>query len=76
MVQMEGEDPARATDAAKQLYELCDVAHKFNREPMVATGKYDVLNPLADCLLQNNDEKLHFVCLTLNNLADRTRTNE
>jgi hypothetical protein len=40
-----------------------------NREPMVASGKYDVLNPLADCLLQNNDEKLHYVCLTLNNLA-------
>lgn len=36
---------------------------------MVATGKYDVLNPLADCLLQNNDQKLHYVCLTLNNLA-------
>lgn len=36
---------------------------------MVASGKYDVLNPLLDCLLQNNDEKLHFVCLTLNNLA-------
>ena len=66
---MEGEDPVRATEAARQLYELCDVAHKFNREPMVATGKYDVLNPLADCLLQNNDDKLHFVCLTLNNLA-------
>lgn len=69
MVQMEGEDPSRATDAARQLYELCDVAHKSNREMMVATGKYDVLNPLADCLLQDNDEKLHFVCLTLNNLA-------
>ena len=36
---------------------------------MVASGKYDVLNPLADCLLQNNEEKLHYVCLTLNNLA-------
>ena len=66
---MEREDPTRATAAAKRLYELCDVAHKQNREPMVATGKYDVLNPLADCLLQDNDEKLHFVCLTLNNLA-------
>lgn len=69
MVQLEREDPKGATDAAKQLYELCDVAHKSNREPMVATGKYDVLNPLLDCLLQNNDEKLHFVCLTLNNLS-------
>ncbi len=36
---------------------------------MVASGKYDVLNPLLDCLLQDNDDKLHFVCLTLNNLA-------
>jgi len=67
MVQGEAEE---ATRAAKRLYELCDVAHKHNREPMVATGKYDVLNPLADCLLQEGqDEKLHFVCLTLNNLS-------
>ena len=28
MVQLEREDPKRATEAARQLYELCDVAHK------------------------------------------------
>lgn len=66
MMQLEGEEP---TTAAKRIYELCDVAHKHNREPMVATGKYDVLNPLATCLLHDNPEKVHFVCLTLNNLA-------
>jgi hypothetical protein len=66
MVQIEGEE---ATAAARRLYELCDVAHKHNREPMVASGKYDVLNPLSQCLLHDNAEKLHFVCLTLNNLS-------
>jgi hypothetical protein len=63
------EDSEAAIEAANKLYELCDVAHKQNREPMVATGKYDVLNPLADCLLQANEKKLHYVCLTLNNLS-------
>ncbi len=67
MVQLEGEE---ATSAAKKLYELCDVGHKQNRELMVASGKYDVINPLAQCLLHSdNEEKLHFVCLTLNNLS-------
>lgn len=67
MVQLEGEE---ATIAAKRLYELCDVGHKQNRELMVATGKYDVLGPLSQCLLHShNHEKLHFVCLTLNNLS-------
>jgi hypothetical protein len=36
---------------------------------MVATGKYDVLHPLAECLLHDNAKKVHFVCLTLNNLS-------
>lgn len=68
------ERPEDATLAAKNLYELCDVGHKQNREPLVASGKYDVLNPLAACLVQErttdpNDKKLHFVCLTLNNLS-------
>mmetsp|Transcript_40878 Transcript_40878/g.98580 ORF Transcript_40878/g.98580 Transcript_40878/m.98580 type:complete len:515 (-) Transcript_40878:1622-3166(-) len=62
-------EPDEATIAAQKLYELCDVAHKDNREPMVASGKYDVLNPLSECLLHDNPEKLHFVCLTLNNLS-------
>lgn len=66
LVQVEGEE---AIGAARRLYELCDVAHKHNREPMVASGKYDVLNPLSQCLLHDNAEKLHFVCLTLNNLS-------
>lgn len=37
--------------AAKKLYELCDVAHKLNREVMVASGQYDVIGPLTQCLL-------------------------
>jgi hypothetical protein len=63
------EDSEAAIEAANKLCELCDVAHKQNRGPMVATGKHDVLNPLADCLLQENEKKLHYVCLTLNILA-------
>lgn len=37
--------------AAKKLYELCDVGHKSNREVMVASGQYDVIGPLTQCLL-------------------------
>lgn len=70
MLQTDAETKEEATEAAKKLYELCDVGHKANREPMVASGKYDVLHPLTQCLVHpNNDEKLHFVCLTLNNLS-------
>mmetsp|Transcript_5913 Transcript_5913/g.10990 ORF Transcript_5913/g.10990 Transcript_5913/m.10990 type:complete len:507 (+) Transcript_5913:127-1647(+) len=70
IVQTDSDKKEEAVAAAKKLYELCDVGHKANREPMVASGKYDVLHPLTLCLLhEGNDEKLHFVCLTLNNLA-------
>jgi len=41
----------KAIHAAKTLYELCDVGHKSNREPMVASGEYDVIGPLTQCLL-------------------------
>ena len=67
MLQLDHEE--EAVEAAKRLYELCDVAHKNNRETMVASGNYDVLNPLSECLLHTNEEKLHYVCLTLNNLS-------
>lgn len=40
-----------AIEAAKKLYELCDVGHKSNREVMVASGQYDVIGPLTQCLL-------------------------
>merc|ERR1711935_748665 len=40
-----------AISAAKKLYELCDVGHKANREVMVASGQYDVIGPLTQCLL-------------------------
>jgi hypothetical protein len=78
------ERPEDSVLAAKKLYELCDVGHKQNREPLVASGKYDVLNPLAACLVPNTTngdgvvdsscstfdvDRLHFVLLTLNNLS-------
>eukprot|EP00536_Pseudo-nitzschia_multiseries_P010718 jgi/Psemu1/243159/estExt_Genewise1.C_3360050 len=61
----------KAIHAAKTLYELCDVGHKSNREPMVASGQYDVIGPLTQFRRHHHrvDQKLHFVCLTLNNLS-------
>ena len=45
-----------ATIAAKKIYELCDVAHKKNRIPMVCSTKYDVLGALTECLTHLDDE--------------------
>ncbi|KAL3816572.1 hypothetical protein ACHAXA_003812 [Cyclostephanos tholiformis] len=61
-----GEKSAAAT---KRIYELCDVGHKQNRVPMVCSGKYDVLNPLAQCLAQDSGDGRHLACLALNNLS-------
>jgi hypothetical protein len=55
--------------AAKRIYELCDVAHKENRVPMVCSAKYDVLTPLAKCLTQDSGKGRHLACLALNNLS-------
>lgn len=41
----------KAIEAAKKLYDLCDVGHKANREVMVASGQYDVIGPLTQALL-------------------------
>ena len=93
----QSESPEDTVVAAKKLYELCDVGHKQNREPLVASGKYDVLSSLCSCLdpqtsSKNSDsdggkgsdrrdgaksttlskidqDRLHFVLLTLNNLS-------
>lgn len=61
-----GEKSAAAT---KRIYELCDVGHKQNRVPMVCSGKYDVLTPLAQCLTQDSGDGRHLACLALNNLS-------
>jgi hypothetical protein len=61
-----GEEGAAAT---KRIYELCDVGHKQNRVPMVCSGKYDVLRPLAQCLTQDSGDGRHLACLALNNLS-------
>lgn len=67
MVKLEGDEAAMA---AKSIYELCDVGHKQNRVPMLCSDKYDVLRALRECLThEGNDDKLHFVCLALNNLS-------
>jgi len=66
MTEETGEDSASAT---KRIYELCDVGHKQNRVPMVCSGKYDVLTPLAKCLTQESGDARHLACLALNNLS-------
>jgi len=66
MLEEKGEKSAAAT---KRIYELCDVGHKQNRVPMVCSGKYDVLTPLAKCLTQESGDGRHLACLALNNLS-------
>ena len=66
MMTERGEKSAAAT---KRIYELCDVGHKQNRVPMVCSGQYDVLNPLARCLTQDSGDGRHLACLALNNLS-------
>ena len=66
MTTEKGEKSAAAT---KRIYELCDVGHKQNRVPMVCSGKYDVLTPLALCLTQESGDGRHLACLALNNLS-------
>jgi len=66
MLSEKGEKSAAAT---KRIYELCDVGHKQNRVPMVCSGKWDVLTPLAKCLTQESGDGRHLACLALNNLS-------
>uniref|UniRef100_A0A7S4IHB8 Uncharacterized protein n=1 Tax=Odontella aurita TaxID=265563 RepID=A0A7S4IHB8_9STRA len=66
MTDEKGEKSAAAT---KRIYELCDVGHKQNRVPMVCSGKWDVLTPLAKCLTQESGDGRHLACLALNNLS-------
>ncbi len=66
---MTNEKGEKAAAATKRIYELCDVGHKQNRVPMVCSGKYDVLLPLAQCLTQDSGDGRHLACLALNNLS-------
>jgi len=66
MLNEKGEKSAAAT---KRIYELCDVGHKQNRVPMVCSGKWDILTPLAKCLTQESGDGRHLACLALNNLS-------
>ena len=66
---MSKEKGEKAANATKRIYELCDVGHKQNRVPMVCSGKYDVLTPLANCLTQESGDGRHLACLALNNLS-------
>jgi len=66
---MEKEKGEASAAAIKKIYELCDVGHKQNRVPMVCSGKWDVLTPLARCLTQESGDGRHLACLALNNLS-------
>mmetsp|Transcript_16389 Transcript_16389/g.23321 ORF Transcript_16389/g.23321 Transcript_16389/m.23321 type:complete len:525 (+) Transcript_16389:87-1661(+) len=66
---MTHETGEKAAAATKRIYELCDVGHKQNRVPMVCSGKWDVLTPLAQCLTQESGDGRHLACLALNNLS-------
>jgi len=59
----------KSAAAVKRIYELCDVGHKQNRVPMICSGNYDVLTPLAQCLTQESGDGRHLTCLALNNLS-------
>jgi len=66
---MTNETGEKSAAATKRIYELCDVGHKQNRVPMVCSGKWDVLTPLAHCLTQESGDGRHLACLALNNLS-------
>lgn len=66
---MTKEQGEKSAAAIKRIYELCDVGHKQNRVPMVCSGKWDVLTPLAKCLTQESGDGRHLACLALNNLS-------
>jgi hypothetical protein len=66
---IETEKGEKSAAAIKRIYELCDVGHKQNRVPMVCSGKWDVLTPLAKCLTQESGDGRHLACLALNNLS-------
>jgi hypothetical protein len=69
LLTIEKEKGEKSAAAVKRIYELCDVGHKQNRVPMVCSGKWDVLTPLAACLTQESGDRRHLACLALNNLS-------
>mmetsp|Transcript_39830 Transcript_39830/g.58508 ORF Transcript_39830/g.58508 Transcript_39830/m.58508 type:complete len:505 (+) Transcript_39830:37-1551(+) len=66
---IQGDTGEESAAAIKSIYELCDVGHKQNRVPMVCSGKWDVLRPLAQCLTKESGDGRHLACLALNNLS-------
>jgi hypothetical protein len=62
-------DDEKCEIATKEIYHLCDIYHKENRIPMVCSGFYDVLTPLAISLKQTTGTHRHISCLALNNLS-------
>jgi len=72
------EDEHDATAAAQCIYKLCDINHKYNRVPMICSGKYNVLIPLLQCLAEESKfrSRRKFACLALSNLSLSERNKE
>ena len=68
-IMMNSEEGEKRAAAIMRIYELSDVDHKQNRVPMLCSGEYDVLTPLAQCLTQESWNGRYLACLALNNLS-------
>lgn len=62
-------DGGKSEMAAQRIYELCDIGNKENRIPMVCSGKFSVITPLAHCLTKDSGKMRRLACLALNNLS-------
>jgi hypothetical protein len=55
--------------ALKRINDLIQRGNEQNRVPMVCSGKYDLLAPLAECLVRESENERLLACLALNNLS-------
>lgn len=53
--------------ALDRLFYKTDLAHQYNRIPLVCTSQWDMIEALSECLSSKDDRRL--ACLTLNNLS-------
>ncbi|KAI2501423.1 hypothetical protein MHU86_13013 [Fragilaria crotonensis] len=51
------EEGEKSAAAAKRISELCNDKNAENRVPLVCSGQYDVLVPLAKCLIRDNADE-------------------
>ncbi|KAI2501419.1 hypothetical protein MHU86_13009 [Fragilaria crotonensis] len=70
---MLNEEGQMSADAIKRIYELCNVRNAQNRVPLVCSGKYNVLVPLAKSLLRAYPDKHQLACASLNKRSNPTK---